>query len=139
MKFYPKAGVYKASNVCFDPEEVSAYSYQWWKFVTRIGPLTVFNSYPYSNTTRRHQWKVKSLMRSLGIDIHADIEVPRGVGADDWAQGAINLYQERIETLKQEMLKGRPSKNLERAAAIKELRAKQRQVAHLFKMEVANA
>lgn len=70
-----KAGIYKASNVSFDPKAMEAKSYDWWLFVTKVNGLTVFNDYSYSNTTRRHQWKVKALMQSLGLPIHIRVEM----------------------------------------------------------------
>lgn len=69
MKQLKKSGVYQASNVTFDPSQIEARSYKWWVFVKVIGGKVVFNEYPYSNTTRRHQAKVKTLMNDLGIKI----------------------------------------------------------------------
>lgn len=73
MKHFPKLNIYKASNVTFNPSTKMAHSYDWWCFVKVIDGKVVFNSYPYSPTTRRHQRKVKDLMASLGIAI--DLEV----------------------------------------------------------------
>jgi hypothetical protein len=62
-------GVYFASNVTFDARTTTAYSYGWWCFVRIIDGQVVFNRYPYSPTTCRHQSKVQYLMDSLGIKV----------------------------------------------------------------------
>lgn len=74
MKYYKRLGVYKASNVTFHPDTISAYSYGWWKFVGVVDGKVVFNNHRYSNSTSKHQLKVKRLLRELGIKI--DIEMP---------------------------------------------------------------
>ena len=64
MKYYKTSDMWKASNVTFNNETLVAYSYGWWKFVTPSStPHTLlFNTFPYSPTTRRHQVKVKELI-----------------------------------------------------------------------------
>ena len=69
MKHFKRSGLYKASNVSFDPVKIEALSYDWWVFVSRIGKLTVFNDYRYSVSTAKHQRKVQQLMRDLGIRV----------------------------------------------------------------------
>jgi hypothetical protein len=76
MKYLKRAGIYKASNVTFDPKSVSAYSYGWWRFVDVVNGKVVFNNYSYSNSTCKHQHKVRSLMNELGIKIDLYISVP---------------------------------------------------------------
>lgn len=66
MKYFVKLGIYKASNVEFNPKTLSATSY-WWEFVRQVDGKVLFNTYRYSLTTARHQAKVRSLMNSLGI------------------------------------------------------------------------
>lgn len=114
---------------------MQAYSYSWWKFVDKRGPLVVFNDFGYSNTTRRHQYKVRRLLNQLGIQIHATIEAPNGLQSLD---SAIHLYERRIETLKAEIAKprSRKAKNVERMQAIKEMQAKIKQVKALMKFKV---
>ena len=62
-----KNGTFKASNVTFNPITMEAHSYAWWQFVRVIEGKIVFNNYKYSNTTARHQWKVRRIMNDLGI------------------------------------------------------------------------
>lgn len=73
MKLMKKTGTYKASNVEFNPDTMIATSYDWWQFVRMINGKIVFNNYSYSNTTCRHQSKVRGLLRELNINI--DLEV----------------------------------------------------------------
>ncbi len=79
MKYMSKTGIYKASNVIFNPTTIEAISYNWWSFVKKIKGKVVFNDYNYSNTTRRHQYKVKQLMHELGIKIDLIVKVDEGL------------------------------------------------------------
>lgn len=64
-----KDGTRKASNFEFSPLPTpKALSYGWWVFVRDVpGIGVVFNDYPYSSTTRRHQSKARDVMAELGI------------------------------------------------------------------------
>ena len=70
MKFVKSRGRFEASNVCFYPESLEAYSYNWWKFSTTYKGKVLFNYYNYSPTTNRHQSKVLSELGSRDIKIH---------------------------------------------------------------------
>ncbi len=130
MKYMKRARVFKATNVVFDPNEIHATSYDWWVFVKRIKGKTVFNDYGYSNTTRRHQWKVRSLMRELGITIDVEIEAPKGLQRLDTA---VDHYKYKIEELEQAIAKPRSKrvKNAERFEAIERFKTKIREVKRL--------
>lgn len=136
MKYQTRAGLYKASNVTFNPSTNEAFSYDWWKFVKTIGQLTVFNSYPYSVSTRRHQYKVKRLLQELGIQIHADIEAPLGLDRLDTALGH---YQSRLSSLKGAMIKPRIRQATKDKieADIVACKSKIKQVNNLMKMKGA--
>lgn len=73
LKYFPRLKLYKAANVTLDPSTVTAVSYDWWTFVMVIDGLVVFNRYPYSVTTKRHQARVRQTLEELGIQI--DLEV----------------------------------------------------------------
>ncbi len=81
MKFMKRKGVYQASNynVTFDPKTCSAFSYSWWKFVGIVEGKVVFNNFRYSNTTSKHQSKVRSLLKDLGIKIDIEMPLPKGL------------------------------------------------------------
>lgn len=130
MKYFERAGIYKASNVSFDPKTCEARSYAWWIFVRKIGNKVVFNNYRYSVTTAKHQSKVRWLLAELGINIDVEIEAPQGLQRSDIAcslsgrtglSSAIQLYEDRIKTLEAEMKKPRTrkAKNYERFEQIK--------------------
>lgn len=74
-----KNGIYKASNVTFNPLTCEAYSYGWWKFVAKIDGKVIFNNYRYSNTTTKHQYKVRRLLLERGITIDIEAPFPRGI------------------------------------------------------------
>lgn len=67
MKYFKTQGVYKASNVWFNPSEMVAKSYNWWIFVRKINGKIYFNNHAYSNSTRKHQSKVRDVLQDLGI------------------------------------------------------------------------
>jgi hypothetical protein len=88
-----KYNLYKAANVTFDSHTMEAYSYAWWRFTKVIDGLLVFNEYRYSATTSKHQFKVKTLMRELGIEI------------DLYVKTKVSLDRQTIEELKAETIK----------------------------------
>jgi len=69
MKLMKRSGEYHASNVMFDPKNIIATSYRHWQFVKVISGKVVFNAYRYSNSTSKHQYKVRALMQELGVKI----------------------------------------------------------------------
>lgn len=79
MRYMSRSGLYQASNVTFNPNNITAISYSWWTFVAVIDGKVVFNNYNYSNTTNKHQWKVRRQMRELGINIDLELPVPKGL------------------------------------------------------------
>lgn len=117
MQYLKTKNVYKASNVIFDNNKLEAYSYGWWRFVECIDGKLVFNSFAYSNSTIKHQWKVRHLLTSLGIAIDFEIEAPRGLQN---LSSAISYYEGKIATLEQAIAKPRShkAKNAERRQGI---------------------
>lgn len=83
MKYFTRAGIYKANNVTFNPKTIEAHSYSWWKFVDVIENKVIFNSYRYSVSTSKHQKKVLGLMHDLGIKIDHFLELPQGICSCD--------------------------------------------------------
>jgi hypothetical protein len=79
MKYFTRLKIYKASNVTFNPETVSAISYDWWQFVRKIDGKIVFNSYRYSVTTAKHQRQVRQLLNELGLVIHLDVRTRKSL------------------------------------------------------------
>ena len=69
MKKLVTKNVYKSANCLFNADEVAAWSYAHWQFVRVIQGKVVFNAYRYSNTTAKHQYRVRALMESLGVRI----------------------------------------------------------------------
>jgi hypothetical protein len=120
VPYFKKLGVFKASNVEFNPSTLEATSYDWWYFVKRIGNRVVFNSYTYSNTTSRHQSRVRSLLDQLGIKIDFEIHAPKGLQS---VKSAVDHYSYLINELKEEIAnpRSRKAKNIERQKRIAEL------------------
>lgn len=95
MKYFKRAGIYKASNVTFDPSTITAYSYNWWKFVGLVEGKVIFNNYSYSVSTSKHQSKVRQLLATLGVKIDLELPLPKGVNSGDLA----NLFETAEEYL----------------------------------------
>ncbi len=81
MKFKTRTKTYEASNVAFDVNKIEAKSYGWYTFVRVIKGKVIFNSHRYSNTTARHQFKVRRLLAELGIKIDRDVDVRESLSA----------------------------------------------------------
>lgn len=79
MKFYTRQGLYKASNVTLNPKTLEAFSYSWWKFLGVVEGKLVFNNYRYSNSTSKHQSKVRAQLQELGIKIDISMPIPSGL------------------------------------------------------------
>jgi hypothetical protein len=135
VKFYKTLGIFKASNVSFDPAKFEARSYKWWIFVKVIGDRVIFNSYSYSPSTSKHQSKVRSLLDTLGIKVDVSIEAPRGLQDLD---SALNHYGYQIKELREAIAnpKSRKAKNTERLAQIKAIEAKITEVERLQRHEL---
>lgn len=107
MKFMKRANIYQASNynVTFNPETVEAHSYKWWRFVFKVDGIVVFNNYRYSNSTSKHQSKVRSLMSQLGIQIDIHAPFPDGIKWTDSRESIIEQAEENLcnEFLSQEL------------------------------------
>lgn len=93
MKLKKRTGIYEASNVYFDPKHVVAKSYGWWTFVAVIGGKTVFNAHPYSNTTIGHQYKMRSLLRELGVTIDMTVNTRESLSKFE----TLKTLQEAVE------------------------------------------
>lgn len=51
-----------------DDGYLDATSYRWWHFFVEKNGLYFFNWYSYSSSTRKHQYKMSDIVRTLGID-----------------------------------------------------------------------
>ena len=82
-----RAGIYQASNynVTFDPKKIEARSYKWWVFVAEVEGKVIFNNYRYSNSTSKHQSKVRALLNDLGIKIDIEMPLPKGISDNSLA------------------------------------------------------
>ena len=67
MKYVACRYRYEASNVTFNPNDMTALSYGWWQFLMRVDGIIYLNTYRYSRTTLRHISKVSSMLTHLGI------------------------------------------------------------------------
>ena len=117
MKYIKKRARYESSNVWFDKESMTAKSYDWWVFVTKINGLVVFNTHRYSVSTSRHQRKVKELLQTLNIAVDLYIDSPKSLTDID---AAIAHQKTLIEHIEAQLVKGRANKRNERLEAINE-------------------
>ena len=113
MKFMKRAGIFKASNVTFNPETCQAHSYDWWMFVNKMNGLVVFNDYGYSNSTRKHQSKVRSLLASQGIEIDVYVTAPCGLQREEWKAQTIKHLTHQIEEVTAVLSNPRRKKTLD--------------------------
>jgi hypothetical protein len=90
MKFSKKHTRYEASNVSLNLETLEAFSYDWWQFLKLINGKLVFNNYSYSNTTCKHQQKVRRVLDEKGIKIDVFVKTYRSL--DGFAKNSANNY-----------------------------------------------
>jgi len=90
MKYYTRLNRYKASNVEFDCNSLTAWSYGWWNFFRNINGLNVFNNYFYSVSTRGHQAKIRRLLHELNIPIDVEINTVKSLTVSDACLDAFN-------------------------------------------------
>lgn len=97
MKLMKRSGIYQCSNYncTFDPKKVEAHSYRWWKFVSKVDGVVIFNDYYYSPSTRKHQGKVSGLLRSLNIKVDITAPFCQGIPSLDLAS-LIVLAEENL-------------------------------------------
>lgn len=67
MKYVARRYRYEASNVTFNPNDMTAISYGWWQFLMQVDGTNYLNTYRYSPTTARHIAKVSSMLTQLDI------------------------------------------------------------------------
>jgi len=134
MKYFKRAAIYKNynGNNEFNPEKVEAYSYRWWKYVTVVDGLVLFNNYYYSPTTCKHQHETRRLMEELGIQIDLTLEVPCGFQDANWIEETAKHYQNKIDELDKLIAKPRTHKKKNKE------RLEQRTALHAFKLRVIN-
>lgn len=122
MKLMQRSQTYKASNVEFNPKTLVATSYGWWKFVAVVEGKVIFNAFNYSNTTVKHQYKVRSLLAELGITIDQEVRLPKGIVESTLEELYLNAEEfECDEILNQELKKQERALNQKHARDAKRL------------------
>lgn len=113
MKFIKKRNQYEASNVSFDPENISAVSYNWWEFVKVINGKVIFNNYHYSQSTCKHQSKVRRLLETLNIKVDVVVESTKSLSSFDWQDDALKMLDNKIMLLNDALNNPRRKKALD--------------------------
>lgn len=69
LRYYKTRQTFENSTgkCIFNPVTGEAYSYNWWRFVLKVGNKYLFNNSSYSPTTGQHQRTVGNLLGELGI------------------------------------------------------------------------
>lgn len=110
--------LYKAANVTFDASQIEAFSYGWWRLVKVMQGKIVFNEYRNSATTSKHQYKVKALMRELGLEV--DLYVKTKASLDKQTLKELKVETIKIEVDRENQLKeNRKQSYLRRKAQMK--------------------
>ena len=117
MKHFTKLNQFKASNVIYDVGTGRAYSYDWWRFVDVVelkgSKQVVFNDYGYSNSTMKHQSKVREVLRKLGISIDLVVNSRSGLQSDNWREEALDSIKYDIRTVEEQLNNKRRHKRLD--------------------------
>lgn len=123
MKYMKRAGIYQASNYncTFNPKTMEAFSYRWWKFIAVVEGKVVFNSYRYSNSTSKHQSKVRGVLNNLGIKIDLELPLPKGINSTNLAELILIGEETLCDKFLSEQLK---AQDRYQRAKVKRLKAK---------------
>lgn len=98
MKYYPRLGLYKASNLMLDPAAVEAWSYGWWQFLVRLPDGTVvWNGHSYSPSTRKQQGKAAAVLGQLGIRVDIVVDFRPGLQVYSILPRLIEHYEGMID------------------------------------------
>jgi hypothetical protein len=126
MKFIKTKNTYKASNVELNLNTMTAVSYNWWTFLKVIDGQLVFNSYAYSPSTQRQQYKVLKVLAEKGIKLDFIVESRKSLTDSSLFEDAKELIQHDIDDLITAMNKkgSQKAKNSERAKRIEFLKQK---------------
>ena len=130
MKYYKRLDVYKASNNEVSLTNMTAHSYNWWQYLTKVElttgkSLVVFNNSHYSASTSKHQSNARSLLDKNNIEV--DVWLHTTTKALDFPRRAINgeienLIRKVSKLLEEIDNKGTTkAKNEERAGDIKSI------------------
>lgn len=122
LKYFPRLNLYKAANVQFDPSTLVARSYDWWTFVCPFNKTLVFNTFPYSATTRRHQSRVRQTMQELGITDVLVVETRKSLCSQGALQDALATAQVRAKILQDKASRARSNKSFYLEQAAEQLR-----------------
>ena len=123
MRYRVKTNDFVASNCDFSLDTLEGHSYSWWNMVQVINGQVVFNWYSYSNSTSKHQRKIRGLLSDLGINVDLTIDARKGLQD---LETAIKDYEYEIETLIQKIQapRTRKSTNEKRAERVRMLQGK---------------
>jgi hypothetical protein len=113
MKLFKRANMYKASNVSLHAETLEARSYEWWAFTKMIGGVLVFNAHRYSNSTCKHQSKVRTLLRELGHEISLTVDARCGLQDEAWPTHAVKSLESKIDAVNVQLNNTRRRKSLD--------------------------
>lgn len=127
MHYQPRLNRFKSTNVYFNCDAETAWSYDWWCFVKRVGPYLVFNGHRYSVSTGKHQSKVRRVLSRLGLKIDLEIDTRCGLHSSDCFTFAIEKLENEIKALLAliNTPKTHKAKNIER---VKEIAAKKKHI-----------
>lgn len=138
MKHFTKLNQFKASNVIYDIGTGRAYSYGWWRFVDVVElqgvKQVVFNNHSYSNSTIKHQYKVRDLLRRLGVSIDLTVESRSGLQSSNWKEEAIDSIRADIHAVMEQLGNKRRHRRLdgERMERLGELKQELSKLAKLL-------
>jgi len=128
---------FKSSQFAFDMNTCSAYSYDWWQFVKRVGNTIYFNNARYSMQTDLHQnmaWNILICERPelYGIKVKT-VYYREGLNHLD---SAIRNLEYQIKELKEAIARPRSRKktNADRIKRIESLKAEIKEVIELIKV-----
>jgi hypothetical protein len=117
MTFIKSRKRYEKRNLTFCPATCVGVSCGWYKISTMIDGKIILNTYPYSRTTIRHVYSIKALLKTLQLNVYAQVCAPAGLNNHTmilkYYADEISKHQDKINAKR-----SRASKNQERIKII---------------------
>lgn len=100
MKYYKTLGLFKCSNLTYNPKTGQGYSFDWYRIVDKIDGQYILNTYNYSNSTIKHVSKIREILSECGVREYFEIEAPQGLQN---LEQSVHYYDYLIKKLNKEL------------------------------------
>lgn len=135
FRYQAKKLRFVASNNYFDVHESKAVSYGWWTYFSKVEGINVFNKHAYSPSTRRHQSRMRDLLRKLGIRIDVEVDTRNSLDGLNM-ENVYQLLWNEVVALQQELAECKKPKSAKKDNILFKIEDVRSQIEYLRKLGV---